>query len=205
MRPIVFLVLLVLAGSILAYVFLSPMYLGDFRWVIVALPVLLAIAREVYEYAPGHARAFDVARLLQSVIEPIEDDDADDDENDELDLDDSSRLVGLWSGTARIFPSRASETLKLLPLQLVIGTGGKSVEVLTGDNGGDERVSAAQILEYDSRYGNLDLLLVLDTPSQQRRHTAQLVLKGKRIVAEDETAPVTVELCRARRLTDPSL
>jgi len=197
-----------LTGVFLALIFsvilivcllISPAYLGDYRWIFVALPVLLVIVREVYEHVPG-SLSHSSRRRTVLVIEPL--DEEDDSEEKDEDETDASGIIGLWTGTARIWPSTPADVLQVLPVTLAISDIDRSVRLISaGTSGSATRIVQARLLEHDTATGNIDLELIVESEGRQRSFDTKLLLTSCAMLPDYESDPVTVELRRARFTT----
>ncbi|HSW45796.1 MAG TPA: hypothetical protein VLM89_09510 [Phycisphaerae bacterium] len=188
MRHLAAFLALGVAVTLLAYVYLSPAYLGDYRWLIIALPASLAVARELYEHSRGYS-AQTGRRLIAVRLDPVDDDD------DDAETDD---LSGLWTGTVRVWPTRPQEVLQVLPVDLLITDEGRQALVILPTNArADHRIAEARILDHNPVDGHLDIQFILAQGDQQRSLEARLVARNRRLVPDDETDEITVELQRA--------
>lgn len=173
-------------------------YLSDYRWIVIVLPVLLVIVREIYERVPG-ILSHPGRRQTVLAIVPVDDEGETDGEADETDL---GSIAGLWTGTARIWPSTPGDVLQILPMTLIISDAERSAKLIcTGTNNSGTRIVRAEVLEYDTTTGNVDLGVVVESGNQQRLFDTKLILTPRAMVPADETDQVTVELKRATIIT----
>jgi len=194
---------LMLAITLVGYLLFSPAHLGDYRWIVVVLPVSLVIVREIYEHAPGVASEQSRRRRDALVIRPLEEED--EPGEDDADETDTVSIAGLWTGTARIWPSTPGDILQVLPVTLVISEAGQTAKLIpTGTSNPDTRIVGARVLEYDTTTGNVDLAFVVESGGHQRSFDTKLLLTPKALLPEDETDRVTVELKRATFATATS-
>jgi len=112
MRHFIVVLALIPAVLVVGYVLLSPAYLGDFRWIIIALPISLAAARELFDLAKGRTTE-STRHLVHVTLTPIEEDDPEDDDTRDVDLE---SIAGLWTGTVNIWPGKPEEVLRVLSL-----------------------------------------------------------------------------------------
>lgn len=184
----------ILIAILVACLLLSPAYVGDYRWLIFALPVLLMVMREIYDHVPGTLSQPGRQRTMLA-IEPL------DEEDDSVDGDDetaSSSIAGLWSGSATIWPGTPDDTLQILPITLMISDADPDATLIpVGTCNAEARIVRARVLEYDTTTGNVDLALVVASNDQQRSFDAKLILTPHAMLPADKTDPVTVELKRA--------
>lgn len=196
MRHLAVLLALILAVAIVAYVLLSPAYLGDYRWLVIALPISLAIAREIYEHTKGQRLLSHPHRIEGIAIEPVDED------RQAADLDGETTagldITGLWTGTVNIWPRNPNEYLQVLPIRLLISAESRQATVLTtGSVHEVPRVVQASVIDYDPHAADLDVQLLLEQPGGHRLLEARLILKDNRIVPAETADEVTVELRRA--------
>jgi len=198
MRYVILIVCLLLVLAVALYWFLLPPDIEDYRWLVVAVPVSLLLLREVYEHMPGLAPLRSRAAYSALTVEAQEQEDSDDADED-VDEAEAPALAGLWTGTARIRPAAPAGAVEVLPLQAAFSHEPPTCCVLSsGAHRGRARIVAATILEYDVAYGTLDLQLVIDEGGRHKTFDAKLVLCSGRLVPEDDSDPVTVELTRGR-------
>lgn len=115
-------------------------------------------------------------------------------------VDNEEDLTGRWQGTVRIWPVGPRDDLRVYPLRIVIRQGGKDVDVeSTGSAEGRGRVVSAELLEQDAFGQNVDTRLVVKAAGREEAFVAPLRRQGGRLVSEDESARVTVELQRGER------
>jgi hypothetical protein len=193
MRNLILLLALAPAAVILGYILLSPAYLGDYRWLLITLPISLAIARELYEHTRGAWKP--KRQLIEILLQPLEED-ADQDES--ADQGDDEDINGLWTGTLNIWPSKPDEVLQLLPVQLLITDEGQRSYVISRPAPpADARIVGARVLEYDRRAGHLDVEFVVQQGESPRTVEARLTTRNGKLVPHDASEVVTVELQRA--------
>ena len=178
MRHLVVFLALLPAILLLGYVLLSPAYLGDYRWVIVALPVALAVARELHDHA-NSGRADSSRQVIQVTLEPL-DEFLRPEDDEQADAD---SIDGLWTGTVRIWPGKPDEALQVLPLQIVITDAGRTASAITpAYRLSDTRIVEAQIIEYQPHNGHLDMKLVIEEKGSRRDLEATLTLAHRKFV-----------------------
>lgn len=182
------LVLLALGIGVIGYVLLSPAFLGDYRSLLLTLPVLLILAREVYEHVPAlTSRPESRSRMAMSVEV---------DEAGDQDCSDGS-LDGLWTGTVRVWPRHPCESLRILPLHLSLAPGARmGCELIR--TAGDHAISRACVTDYEPATGQLELEIAIGQGSHAERFEARLRFAGGRLLPENEDDAVTVDLSRAR-------
>lgn len=195
MRNYLLLLALLPALAVVGYLFIAPGFLSDYRWLIIALPVLLAFVRELYEPSTDR-RSTGGPQMVEIALDPLDERFAAD-QDDQPDSDPES-IDGLWAGTVRIWPGTPDEVLQLLPLRMMITDEGRNASVIIpGSVPDNARVTDAHILEYTPRDGHLDMKLVLDEGGRLRDLEVDLTLADNRLVPGDDTRAVTVEFQRA--------
>lgn len=200
MRPFTVFLAMVMTVAVVGYLLVSPVYLGDLRWVIVALPISLVILREIYEHVPGLAFPTRRRHRGRLVIEPLEGDALADCEEEP----DAWTIDGLWTGTVRVWPALPTDALVVLPLSLWIDQQGRTVEILRAESSEKgPHVTDVAVVEYDQPRGYVDLSLTLEIDQQRQSLEARLVLHSARMEPEDEPARVTAELRRAVLRLEP--
>ncbi|NLX20405.1 MAG: hypothetical protein GXY55_01880 [Phycisphaerae bacterium] len=200
MRPFTVFLAMVMTVAVVGYLLVSPVYLGDLRWLIVALPISLVILREIYEHVPGMASPARRGHRGRLVIEPLEGDALADCEEEP----DAWTIDGLWTGTVRVWPALPTDALVVLPLSLWIDQQGRTVEILRAESSEKgPHVTDVAVVEYDQSRGYVDLSLTLEIDQQWQTLDARLVLHSARMEPEDEPARVTVELRRAVLRLEP--
>jgi hypothetical protein len=193
MRHVSVLLALILAVAIVAYILLSPAYLGDYRWLVIALPISLAIAREIYEHTKGQRFLSHPPRIEGIAIEPVDED------RQAAGLDDQTPtgvdISGLWTGTVNIWPRNPNQCLQVLPLRLLFSGETRQAAILTnGPVQEAPRIIQANVIAYDPQAADLDLQLLLEQPGGHRILEARLTLKDNRLVPAEPADDVTVEL-----------
>ncbi len=187
---------LILAAALVGCLLFSSTDLGDCRWIVAALPVSLIVVRELYEHVPGMASRQSRRQRAPLVINPVEEED----EPGEADVDETDpvSIAGLWTGTARIWPSTPGDILQILPLTLVISEAGRTAKLIpAGTSNPDTRIVRASVLEYDTTAGNVDLAFEVESSGHRRSFDTKLLLTPRTMLPEDDTDQVTVELKRA--------
>ena len=173
----------------------------DYRWVFVAAPVFLLVAREVSDRVLNVATGPYKQWYYELAVEPEEDEEPDVHPGpDHEDFDETAqRLVGgLWTGTARIWPTAPDDVMRTLPLRLAFHHRPIKTQLIPSETADDHpRIVAADIIEYDES-GDVDLRLVIDEAGRHQTVDTKLTLRSGRLVPDDETDAVTVELQRAR-------
>lgn len=200
MRHIVVLLAIALIIGLMGHVLMSPAYLGDYRWVIITLPMLLLVVREMYDLLPGRPKR--PRRLKVSGFEflPVEDDE------DEAKVEDinspsahgASPLAGLWSGTLKIWPTRPEEVLAVVPLYLEVAESDNTCTLVKRTQPTQAvAVTAARVVAFEPGSGEVDMTLDAEDHHQRRRFDVQLTLQGNTLANEDPGDEVSVELRRA--------
>ncbi len=194
MRHFIVVLALIPAVLVVGYVLLSPAYLGDFRWIIIALPISLAAARELFDLAKGRTTE-STRHLVHVTLTPIEEDDPEDDDTRDVDLE---SIAGLWTGTVNIWPGKPEEVLRVLSLHLAITEEGRKATVIPAETSlSDVRIAEARVIEYEPRTGYLDATLAIEENGERREIETRLTFARNRIAPSDDTDDVTVDLRRA--------
>lgn len=194
MRHFIVVLALIPAAIVVGYVLLSPAYLGDYRWLIIALPISLATARELFDLAKGQ-KTESTRHLVHVTLTPIEEDDPAGDEAGDADFE---SIVGLWTGTVNIWPGKPEEVLRVLPLHLAITEEGRKAAVIPAETRSDDaRIVEARVIEYEPRTGYLDGVLAIEEHGERREIETRLTFARNRIAPSDDTDDVTVDLRRA--------
>jgi len=156
MRHFIVVLALIPAVLVVGYVLLSPAYLGDFRWIIIALPISLAAARELFDLAKGRTTE-STRHLVHVTLTPIEEDDPEDDDTRDVDLE---SIAGLWTGTVNIWPGKPEEVLRVLSLHpgwVRTDMGGSSGKLTPAESIGELRKLIAKLGPKDSgKFYNYD-------------------------------------------------
>ncbi len=202
-QAILLVILLAVIVTVVAYGLATPAYLGDYRWVAIALPISLLLVREFYDYCPSSTESHEAVGQL---FELTTDDDADDDEeyddepSDEADEAWSAdHLRGLWMGKVCFWPDQADQPVRELPLRLAFVKDADGPCLITGEEEpGDTRIVDVEVMAYEADRGHLDLRLRVAEPDRERSYEARLTRKGRNFIPEDDTDPVTAELRPAR-------
>jgi len=195
MRHLSVFLALILAVAVVAYVLFSPAYLGDYRWLVIALPISLAIAREIYDHTRGRSLQ-PPPRPIGITLEPA------DEVAQAAGLDgqtpEAVDTAGLWTGTVNIWPRNSNEYLQVLPIRLLISGETRRAAVLTtGPAQQIPRIIQANVINYDPNAADLDVQLLLEQPGGRRHLEARLTLENNRLVPAEPADDVTVELRRA--------
>lgn len=191
------LLLIVAIAATLGYCLISPTYLGDYRWIVLALPVSLLLVREFFDYLPGTTNHDN--QWYEMAIVP-------DDEEDSEDEADEYQLKGLWMGSACLRGERPDGQIHLLPLRLAF-FGNQDDRCIVSSSANDQGMSvvAADVVEFDPCNGNLDLELAVADHESVRHYEVRLARKGRRFIPEDDTECVTAELAPARLIPADAL
>jgi len=196
MRHLTVFLVLILAVTIVAYVLLSPAYLGDYRWLVIALPISLAIAREIYDHTRGRSLQPPPGPVSEITLQPA----------DEIgqaagldgDIPAGLDIAGLWTGTVNVWPRNPNECLQVLPLRLLIYEDHRQAAILTTGSVPEAlRIIQANVIDYDPHAADLDVQLLLEQPGGHRLLEARLTMKDDRLVPAEPADDVTVELRRA--------
>ena len=196
MRHLAVFLALILAVAVVAYVLLSPAYLGDYRWLVIALPISLAIAREIYDHTRGRSLHPPPGPVSQITLQPA------DEVGPAVGLDDQTPagadIAGLWTGTVNIWPRHPNQCLQVLPLRLLIsGENRQAAILMNGPVQQIPRIIQANIINDDPHDADLDVQFLLEQPGGHRTLDARLTLKDDRLVPAEPADDVTVELRRA--------
>ncbi len=192
-KLLLFLILAFILIFAALYTLLAPASLGDYRWVLVALPISLLALREFLDYLPGKKSRLCLPLAL------VPDQDSEDEESEDQPLD------GLWIGAVQIWPAQADCPPQTIPLNLLLDDSQIILSPFGVESPAqDARLLNARILEYEPDRGQLDLELTMEFPSGQQTFQTQLTRQENRFVPEDDTDPVTVELTRTRLVTAPA-
>lgn len=194
MRPLVIAVILVALLLALAWYLLTPGSRSDLTWVVIGVPILLLLTREIYERLPPSGTTNREAGQWAWLLE-AEPDDADDDEADT----DASPLTGLWAGTAEIWPDLPDGSLRIFPLRVAFAPIGQS-ERLAARLAQEPHhgITEVDVVEYDEAAEAIDLRIVVRNGSGEEPLPARLRLAQGRLVPEDPTDHVTLHLHRVR-------
>ncbi len=204
MRQAILLVIqLAVVVTVVAYGLATPAYLGDYRWVAIALPISLLLVREFYDYYPSSTESHEaVGQLFELTTDDDEDDEEEnaDEPSDEADEEWSAdQLRGLWMGKVCFWPDQADQPVRELPLRLAFLKGASGPCLITGEDEPDEiRIVDAEVLAYEADRGHLDLRRWVAEPDRRHSYETRLTRKGKNFIPEDDTDPVTAELRPAR-------
>jgi len=196
MRHLAVFLALILAVAVVAYVLLSPAYLGDYRWLVIALPISLAVAREIYDQTRGRRLQPPPRPIGKITLEPA--DEVVEAAGLEGQAPADTDTTGLWTGTVNIWPRNSNECLQVLPIRLLISGETRQAAVLTtGPAQQIPRIIQANVINYDPNAADLDVQLLLEQPGGRRHLEARLTLENNRLVHAEPAADVTVELRRA--------
>lgn len=164
-QAILLIILLAIVVTVVAYGLATPAYLGDYRWVAIALPISLLVAREFYDYCPSSTASHEaVGQLFELTTDDDDDEDEEDEEDGAIEEDDEEwslePLRGLWMGRVCFWPERADQPVRELPLRLAFVKGADGPCLITGeDEQDDTRIVDAEVLAYEADRGHLDLRL----------------------------------------------
>ncbi|NLX14662.1 MAG: hypothetical protein GXY44_13555 [Phycisphaerales bacterium] len=203
-QAILLIILLAIVVTVVAYGLATPAYLGDYRWVAVALPISLLLVREFYDYCPGSTASHEaVGQLFELTTEDDDDDDEGEDAVDPISETDEEwsfeSLHGLWMGRVCFWPERFDQPVRELPLRLAFMKDADGPCLITGEDETDGiRIIDAEVLAYEADRGHLDLRLWVAEPDCKRSYEARLTRKGKNFIPEDDTDKVVAELRPAR-------
>ncbi len=112
----------------------------------------------------------------------------------DVDLDEDA-LTGVWGGTLRIWPAGSTASLRLWPIRIRIEDGVSEVAVIPAGRGaGGGYITRVLLLEHDTARGNVDLRIEINVGGRRELHRVALCRQDGRLISEDETATVTLEL-----------
>lgn len=192
MRHLTIALALLIAIGVVGYVLVTPAFLGDFRSLLLTGPFVLLLAREIYEHVPPLVQGYATPQAQPMILVPVEDDLDADQPSDDVPVD------GLWLGNVQVWPRRSGEVLRLYSIQLSLSTSPPACELIPNLDTGGRHIASVELVEWDEMNGNLDLRLVADDAGREEKLDARLRLSGARLVPEDDSDPVTVQLVRAQ-------
>lgn len=195
MRQLVIAALTAIGIGLVAYCLLTPAFLGDYRLLFLALPVLLLITREIYDHVPALLPAHTLHRLCAMTLVPM-----DPDERDEELQDETVSLDGFWTGTLRLWPRTPDDVLRIYPVHLVCtGRQAPRLKLLATPRArAGAGITAVTVAAFDDASGDLDLRLTVREAGRDEQCDVALCLHHGRLQAADESDLATLELVRAR-------
>jgi len=181
----------ILACIPLAYVCISPIFLEDYLWFLLGIPLFLSIIRVLYEHVPGAISYSNKNRRMGWLFVP----DTEVDTEEAAEAEQQQSLMGIWTGTIRIWPKTSDQILRVFPVRLKFNPYSPSARlILTEKDKCPAGIVSADVLEYDTNSGNLDLQVMVDESDKYESYIAKLCVNKGKIENEDETDHVTVEL-----------
>lgn len=192
MRALAVFITIFAVAVLVSWYLWAPEHRSDLSWLVLTLPLVLLIVREVYERLPGDGGDAGRGRYLPIDIEP--DDDAGDPDSEEIPL-----LAGFWTGNLKLYRSRAHDPMQALPLKIGLRPKGHRLELesflVQPASSGIEHIA---VIEYDDRTGDLDLQIDLKGPEDTSSVLARLKYDHGRLITEDSDDEIVAELRRAR-------
>lgn len=192
MRALAVFITIFAVAVLVSWYLWAPEHRSDLSWLVLTLPLMLLVVREVYERLPGDGSDAGQGRYLPIDIEP--DDDAGDPDSEEIPL-----LAGFWTGDLKLYRGHACDPMQALPLKIGLRPKGHRLELesflIQPASSGIERVA---VIEYDDRTGDLDLQIDLKGSEGASPVLARLKFDRGRLISEDNDDEIVAELRRAR-------